>query len=152
MSLAVVHLYGNLGRDAELRYTPSGNPVLRFSVACSTIQGSGDARQEHTDWYNVSLFGKRGEAIVQYLTKGSRVAVVGRLQHRSYTRQDGTVGCALDVTASEIDFAGSGRPAADAAESEDLTPAPPRAEETPRRRPRQVQPVEEVLADEEVPF
>ena len=150
MSLAVVHLYGNLGRDAELRYTPSGNPVLHFSVACSVIQGTGEARQEHTDWYNVSLFGKRGEAIVQYLTKGSRVAVVGRLQHRSYTRQDGTVGCALDVTASEIDFAG-GRPT-EAAELEDATAAPPRAEAAPRRRPRQMRPVEEVLADEEVPF
>jgi single-strand DNA-binding protein len=151
MSLAVVHLYGNLGRDAELRYTPSGNPVLHFSVACSSVQGSGDSRQEHTDWYSVSLFGKRGEAIAQYLTKGSRVAVVGRLQHRSYTRQDGTVGCALDVTASEIDFAG-GRPTVEAAEIEDTPPAPPRAEEAPRRRPRQVRPVEEVLADEEVPF
>ena len=113
MSLAVVHLYGNLGRDAELRYTQSGNPVLRFSVACSTIQGSGDARQEHTDWYNVSLFGKRGETIAAYLTKGSRVAVVGRLQHRGYTRQDGTPGCSLDVVASDIDFAGGARPTSD---------------------------------------
>jgi single-strand DNA-binding protein len=64
-------------------------------------------------WYNVSLFGKRGEAIAQYLTKGSRVAVVGRLQHRGYTRQDGTMGCSLDVVASDIDFAGGARPASD---------------------------------------
>src|ERR687886_2381672 len=109
MSLAIIHLYGNLGRDAELRYATSGMPILRFTVACSSIQGSGDSRQEHTDWYNVSLFGKRGEAIAQYLLKGTRVAVVGRFQHRSYTRQDGTPGCSLDVIASEIDFAGGRR-------------------------------------------
>jgi single-strand DNA-binding protein len=109
VSLAIVHVYGNLGRDAELRYTQSGNPVLRFTVAASSVQGTGEMRQEHTDWFNVSLFGKRGEAIAQYLLKGTRVAVVGRLQHRNYTRQDGTSGCSLDVIASEIDFAGGGR-------------------------------------------
>jgi len=109
VSLAIVHVYGNLGRDAELRYTQTGNPVLRFTVAASSVQGTGEGRQEHTDWYNVSLFGKRGETIAPYLTKGTRVAVVGRLQHRPYTRQDGTAGCALDVIASEIDCAGGGR-------------------------------------------
>jgi single-strand DNA-binding protein len=152
MSLAIIHLYGNLGRDAELRYAQSGTPVLHFTMACSSVQGTGEQRREHTDWFNVSLFGRRGEAIAQYLLKGTRVAVVGRFQHRTFTRQDGTVGCALDVIASEIDFAGGGRPTAEAADEEDTTPAPPRAEETTRRRPRHVRPVEDVLADEDVPF
>jgi len=109
MSLAVINLYGNLGRDAELRFTPEGRAILAFSVACSSYQGSGEQRQEHTDWYAVRLFGKRGEALAPYLLKGTRVAVVGRLQHRHYTRQDGSPGCSLDVLASEIDFSGGGR-------------------------------------------
>jgi single-strand DNA-binding protein len=137
VSLAIIHLYGNLGRDAELRYAQSGNPVLRFTVACSSTQGTGEQRQEHTDWFNVTLFGKRGEALAQYLLKGTRVAVVGRFQHRLYTRQDGTAGCALDVLATEIDFAGGARP--------EGTPAA-QATRGPSR------PVEEALADGDVPF
>ena len=153
MTLAIIHLYGNLGRDAELRYAQSGTPVLHFTMACSSVQGTGEQRREHTDWFNVSLFGKRGEALAQYLLKGTRVAVVGRFQHRTFTRQDGTVGCALDVIASEIDLAGGGRPAAEAAEFDETTPAPSRAEEPTGSRPRQVRPVEEVLADDnDVPF
>jgi single-strand DNA-binding protein len=109
MSLAIINLYGNLGRDAELRYTPEGRAILAFSIACSSYQGSGEQRQEHTDWYAVRLFGKRAEALAPYLLKGTRVAVVGRLQHRHYTRQDGSPGCSLDVLASEIDFSGGGR-------------------------------------------
>src|SRR5919199_1174223 len=123
MSLAIVHVYGNLGRDAELRYTQSGTPVLRFTVAASSVQGTGEARQEHTDWFNVSLFGKRGEALAPYLLKGTRVAVVGRLQHRHYTRQDGTPGCSLDVIASELDFTGPRRETEDAAGAASTHPA-----------------------------
>ena len=48
MSLAIINLYGNLGRDAELRYTPEGRAILAFSIACSSYQGSGEQRQEHT--------------------------------------------------------------------------------------------------------
>ena len=109
MSLAIIHLYGNLGRDAELRYAQAGNAVLRFTMACSSTQGTGEQRQEHTDWFNVTVFGKRGEALAPYLLKGTRVAVVGRFQHRTYTRQDGSPGCSLDVIATEIDFAGGTR-------------------------------------------
>lgn len=109
MSLAVINLYGNLGHDAELRFTQQGRAMLSFSVASSTYQGSGEQRQEHTDWYAVRLFGPRGEVLAPYLLKGTRVAVVGRLQHRHYTRQDGTPGCSLDVIASEIDFSGGRR-------------------------------------------
>ena len=138
MSLAIIHLYGNLGRDAELRYAQSGNPVLRFTVACSSTQGVGENRQEHTDWFNVTIFGRRAEALAQYLLKGTRVAVVGRFQCRTYTRQDGTPGYSLDVVASEIDFAGGTRPeGAPAAQGS---------------RPGTSRPADEDLPDEDVPF
>jgi len=123
MSLAIINLYGNLGRDAELRFTAEGRAILAFSVASSSYQGSGEQRQEHTDWYAVRLFGKRGEALAPYLLKGTRVAVVGRLQHRHYARQDGTPGCSLDVIASELDFTGPRRETEDAAGAASAHPA-----------------------------
>ena len=104
MSLAVITVSGHLGRDADLRFTSGGQPILSFSVAASHYQGSGEQRTEHTDWYAVALFGPRGEALQRYLLKGTRVTVVGRLSHRHYTRQDGTPGCSLDIVANEIDF------------------------------------------------
>ncbi len=138
MSLKIIHLHGNLGRDAELRYAPSGNPVLRFTMACTTMQGVGEHRQEHTDWFTVTMFGRRAEAIAQYLRKGTRVVVAGRFQHRTFARQDGSPGCVLEVLATDIDFASSGRP--------EGTPAT-RSLQGPGPRPS-----EDVLADEDVPF
>jgi single-strand DNA-binding protein len=109
MSLAVIHLNGNLGHNAELRYTSTGNPVLNFSVACSSYIGSGDRRHEHVDWYRCALFGKRAEALASHLTKGTRVTLVGQLTHRQYTRKDGTTGCTLDVTVLALDCSGAPR-------------------------------------------
>jgi len=116
MSLAVIHLNGNLGHTAELRYTTTGNPVLNFSVACSSYLGSGDRRHEHVDWYRCALFGKRAAALAGHLVKGTRVTLVGQLTHRPYTRRDGSAGCTLDVTVMALDFSGAPRPSgADAA-------------------------------------
>ena len=109
MSLAIIHLNGNLGHNAELRYTTTGNPVLNFSVACSSYIGSGDRRHEHVDWYRCSLFGKRAEALAGALLQGTRVTLVGRLTHRPYTRHNGTPGCTLDVTVVALDFSGAPR-------------------------------------------
>jgi len=124
MSLAVITVSGHLGRDAELRYTSGGQPILSFSVAASHYQGTGEQRTEHTDWYAVTLFGPRGEAIQRYLLKGTRVTVVGRLSHRHYTRQDGAPGCSLDVVANELDFSA---PRGDAPDSAVASDRPPRA-------------------------
>ena len=84
-----VMLIGNLGRDAETRYTPSGIPVTNFSVATTRRtkdQQSGDWRDE-TEWHDVVLW--RGENVAQYLTKGTQVYVEGRLQTRSWEDQNG---------------------------------------------------------------
>jgi single-strand DNA-binding protein len=109
MALAIIHLNGNLGHDAERRYTAMGTPVLSFSVACSSYIGSGERRQEQVDWYRCALFGKRAEALASSLPKGTRVTIVGRLTHRQYTRPDGTPGCALDVTVLALDLSGPPR-------------------------------------------
>ena len=82
-------LIGNLGRDAETRFTPSGVSVTNFSIATArrVKDGqSGDWRDE-TDWHDIVLW--RGENVAQYLTKGTQVYVEGRLQTRSWEGQDG---------------------------------------------------------------
>lgn len=105
-------IVGNLGRDPEMRYMPDGTAVTNFSVATSrkwTDQFGQKA--EETTWFRVSTWGKQAETCHEYLTKGSKVLVEGRLQvdpttggPKLFTRQDGTVGAAFQVTASEIRF------------------------------------------------
>jgi single-strand DNA-binding protein len=98
-----VTVTGNLGQDSELKYTPSGEPILSFSVA-STDKQKGE---KVTTWVRCSLFGKRGTALAQYLTKGTRVCVVGTLHPREYTSQ-GEKKTSLDVKVGEIDMMGGG--------------------------------------------
>jgi single-strand DNA-binding protein len=80
-----VFLIGNLGRDPEVRSTPSGQPVASFSVATSRRWKDRDGnRQEQTEWHNVVCWGKLAEVAGQYLTKGKQVFIEGRLQTRSW--------------------------------------------------------------------
>lgn len=96
---------GRLGADAELRTTQSGEKVLGFRVANDV--GFGDRKT--TQWVECSLWGRRGEAIAQYMTKGKQVAVSGELTMREFEKRDGTRGAGLSVRVSEVDFMGGGR-------------------------------------------
>lgn len=78
--MKAITIAGNLGKDAVLRRTQSGDPILGFSVAVEERTG----QDKRTIWFDVSLFGKRGETLAQYLTKGSRVAVCGDLSTREH--------------------------------------------------------------------
>ncbi len=105
-------LVGNLGRDPEMRYTPSGQAVTNFSVAVDdSYTSSNGERVKRTIWVRVSAWGKQGEACNQYLKKGSKVLVEGRLTvdpatggPRLYSRQDGTQGASYEVSASTVRF------------------------------------------------
>lgn len=101
---------GNLGRDPEMRYMPDGTAVTSFSIAVN--DGWGDNKR--TLWFRVSIWGKRAETANQYLSKGSKVLVEGRMQGdpqtggpKLWTRQDGTVGSSFEVTASNFTFLSS---------------------------------------------
>jgi single-strand DNA-binding protein len=86
-SVNKVILVGNLGRDAELRYTPSGAAVAKFSIATTEVwNDKAGQRQERTEWHNVNLWGKQAESVSEYLTKGRQVYVEGRLQSRKAPR------------------------------------------------------------------
>ncbi len=105
-------LAGNLGRDPEMRYTPSGQPVTSFSVATNRqyTNNSGETVKE-TIWFRVSVWGKMAETCNQYLKKGSKVLVEGRLTPdkntggpRIWQKQDGSSGASFEVTAGTVRF------------------------------------------------
>lgn len=105
-------IVGNLGRDPEMRYTPSGQPVTSFSVATSRqYTGNNGQVVKETIWFRVTTWGKQAEICNQYLKKGSKVLIEGRLNPdpntggpRLWTRQDGTAGASYEVTASTVRF------------------------------------------------
>ncbi len=89
-SVNKVILVGNLGRDAELRYTPGGAAVATLSLATTDVwNDKGGQRQEKTEWHRVVLWGKPAESLSEYLTKGKQIYVEGRLQTRQWDDKDG---------------------------------------------------------------
>lgn len=102
-----ITIIGNLGRDPEQRFTPDGKPVTNFSVATSRKYKD----TEETTWFRVSTWDKQAEACNQYLRKGSKVFVTGRLvpdkaagSPRTFQRDDGTWGASFEIMASEVKF------------------------------------------------
>ena len=86
-SVNKVILVGNLGRDAELRYTPAGAAIATINMATTEVwNDKSGQRQERTEWHRVSLWGKQAESLQEYLTKGRQVYVEGRLQSRKAPR------------------------------------------------------------------
>lgn len=108
-------IVGNLGRDPEMRYTPGGQAVTNFSVATSRQYTTSDGNQvKETTWFRVSTWGKQAETCNQYLQKGSKVLVEGRIVcdpetggPKLWTRQDGTPAASFEVSASTVRFLSS---------------------------------------------
>ena len=101
-----ITLIGNLGRDPEMRYTPSGVAVTSFSVAVNrSWTGQDGQRQDKTTWFRVSAWRRLAETCNQYLTKGQRVLVVGEVEEpNTWTDQEGNARAALEVTARTVRF------------------------------------------------
>ena len=105
MSMNKVLIIGNLGSDPEMRYMPSGDPVTSFSVATNRRYRTRDGEQrEETEWFRVNAWGRLAEITNQYLTRGSKVYVEGRLQSRSWQGQDGQTRFSNEIRANEIQF------------------------------------------------
>lgn len=115
---------GRIAADAEVRYTPSGDAIANFRVASDV--GFGDKKT--TNWFACSLFGKRGEALAQYLTKGQPVTIFGSLTLREWTNKDGVKQISPDIRVDEIDLQGSAKQdrqqPSDAARNMDKDPIP----------------------------
>ena len=102
-------LMGRLTRDPELRYTASNVPVASFTVAVDRDYGRGENGEKQTDFINVSAWRQTGEFVSKYFTKGSMIAVSGRLQIRDYTDRDGNRRTAAEVVADNVYFGDSKR-------------------------------------------
>jgi single-strand DNA-binding protein len=105
-----VMLLGNLGADPELRYTQSGQAVLNMRLATTeSYLDKNKVRQERTDWHNVVLWGKRGEALAKFLTKGTTLFIEGGLRTSSYDDKDGNKRYKTEIHATNVILAGRGR-------------------------------------------
>ena len=125
-----VMIIGQLGRDPEMRYTPSGRPVTSFSVSTTRSWTSGDGdRREETEWFNVVAWGNLAEICKQYLHKGQPVYVEGRLQTRGWEDPEGKKHFRTELVANEVIILGERR-----------------------GEPSEEGPAEELPAEEEFPF
>ena len=157
-SVNKVILVGNLGRDAETKFTPSGTAMTRFSVATTRSwkdQQSGEWKEE-TNWTNVTLW--RQENVANYLTKGRQVYVEGRIQTRSYEDKEGKKVYATEVVADDVILLG-GRGDSAPAEGGGTSSGPPRPSGAPRQQQQRAPggthedpPFEMGITDDDVPF
>jgi single-strand DNA-binding protein len=115
-----IMLIGNLGRDPEMNYTPSGSAVTKFSLAVNRYKKSSTGeRQEETEWFNIVAWEKLAERCNQYLQKGAKVYIEGRISQRKYTDKNGIERYVFDVIASDMEML-SPKPAQSGSSSEFL--------------------------------
>ncbi len=119
-SLNKVLLIGRLGRDPEMRYTPSGRPVTTFSLATSRTWHSNGERHNETEWFNIVAWGQLAEICKQYLHKGQQVYIEGRLQTRTWENAEGKKNTSVEVVANEMIMLGD---SSSSKEPEDINPS-----------------------------
>jgi single-strand DNA-binding protein len=108
MSFNKVLIFGNVGRDVELRQTPGGIAVAKFSVATNeSWKDKNGQKQEHTEWFNVVAFAKLADICGQYLAKGRQVFVEGSLRTRQYDDDKGNKKYFTELRASNVHLVGS---------------------------------------------
>ena len=131
-SVNKVILIGNLGKDPEVRYLPSGDAVANISIATTeTWKDKGGEKQEKTEWHRVSMFSKLAEIAGEYLKKGSQVYIEGRLETRKWTDKEGHERYTTEIRADRMQMLGSRSggsermaPPEDDAPARATTPAP----------------------------
>ena len=131
-----VYLIGNLTRDPELSETPTGVPFCRFSIAVNRPFAGADGNRE-ADFFNITVWRNQAENCGKYLKKGSKIAIVGSLQNRTYEDKEGVKRTVTDIVASEVEFLSSGGRGENA---EDVEPV------------RKSQPLTPVDDDDNLPF
>ena len=127
-----VILIGNLGAAPEIRYTADGAAVANFRMATSEVWTNREGeRQERTEWHRVVAFGRLGEICGEYLKKGSRVYIEGRLQTRAWEGQDGQKRYTTEVVAREMKMLDRKGDAPGAQDERDLPPPPDTGDDIP---------------------
>ncbi len=150
-SVNKVILIGRLGKDPEVKYTPSGAPVAKFSLATDEVfkDRSGE-QQKRTEWHNIVAWNKLAEICGEYLTKGKLVYIEGSIRSRQWEDQAGNKRTAYDFVAGWMQMLGSKAESDRAAAAATAAPSPERApvEKPPTSEP----PAEPEITDEDVPF
>lgn len=117
-----VMIIGRLGRDPEMRYTPSGRPVTTFSVATSRSWNTSEGeRRTETEWFNIVAWGSLAEICKDYLNKGQQVYVEGRLQTRHWDDAEGNKHTSIEIVANEMIMLGERREMNDGSEEPELS-------------------------------
>jgi len=130
-SMNKVILIGNLGRDPELKMTPGGQALARFSVATTeTWKNPQGEKQSKTEWHNIVVWGKQAEIAEKYLRKGKQVMIEGRIQYREYTDQAGVKKTACDIRCDNFVMLGrmdegGARPSSGHSDFDEPLPPPP---------------------------
>lgn len=143
MSINKVMISGNLTRDAELRTTANGTAVLNLGIAVNDRRKNQqtDEWEDYANFVDCTMFGKRAEALAQYLVKGTKVAIVGRLHYSSWTDKNSDAKRSkLDVTIDEIEFMSSRN-------NNDAENEP-----KPKKKTKKSAPVVDDEDDDDVPF
>jgi len=148
-SVNKVILVGRLGRDPELKYTPSGAPVAKFSLATDeSFKDKTGEKQEHTEWHNIVAWNKLAEICGEYLTKGKLVFIEGSIRSRQWQDQAGNKRTSYEIIANQMQMLGS------KADSERMPsggmnrPAP----SAPPPSADPISPPEPEISDEDIPF
>jgi single-strand DNA-binding protein len=149
-SVNKVILIGRLGKDPEVKYTPSGAPVAKFSLATDEVfkDRSGE-QQKRTEWHNIVAWNKLAEICGEYLTKGKQVYIEGSIRSRQWEDQAGNKRTGYDIVAREMKMLGSKADSDRAAASSAAAPAERTSVERP---PAAEPPAEPEITDEDVPF
>jgi single-strand DNA-binding protein len=117
-------LIGNLGKDPEMRYTPTNQAVTSFSMATTEkYKDKSGVQQSHTEWHNVVCWGRLAEIARDYLKKGSPVYIEGRIQYRSYDDKEGIKRYRTEIVASSMQLLG-GKPSGEGAPAQDTSEIP----------------------------
>jgi single-strand DNA-binding protein len=131
-------LVGNLGRDPEMRYTPSGQAVTTLNIATNRTWTQDGEQRKETVWFRVTVWGRQAETVNEYLRKGRQVLVEGRLNPdengnpRVWSGNDGQARASFEVTAQTVRFLGGRAEGGDFGEDEGVTSgAPPSEDEIP---------------------
>lgn len=151
-SVNKVILIGRLGKDPEIKYTPSGAPVAKFSLATDEVfKDKSGEQQKRTEWHNIVAWNKLAEICGEYLTKGKQVYIEGRIQSRQWEDPSGNKRTAYDIVAREMKMLGSKAESERlaAASTERATPERPSAP-APEAGPEP--PPESEITDQDIPF
>jgi len=148
-SVNKVILIGRLGKDPEIKYTPSGAPVAKFSLATDEVfKDRTGEQQRRTEWHSIVAWNKLAEICGEYLTKGKQVYIEGSIRSRQWEDQTGNKRTSYEIVAREMKMLGS------RADSERAAAAPSSpAERAAPERPAAAEPApESEITDEDIPF